>query len=208
MKKLLLSLIAVSALAFSTQAQTEKGNLVVGGTVQYKSEKVDGASKSNQTFQIIPSAGYFVADNLAIGTGIGYQYAKSYGASLGGVTLPSLQTSAFVISPFARAYKGVTDQFKFFGQLSVPMSFGNNKVGDANGDNLTKIGKNNTIGIALSPGFAFFPTKKLGIEFAVQGISYNDNKLENANGEKISGSKDFNIGADFFAPKIGVQFYF
>ena len=202
MKKLLLSLIAVSALAFSTQAQTEKGNLVVGGTVQYTSEKTDGANHADKTLQIIPSVGYFVADNFALGTGIGYQYTKDY------TTVASVQSGAFVISPFARAYKGVTDQFKFFGQLSVPMSFGNNKVGDANGDNMTKTGKNNTIGVALSPGFAFFPTKKFGIEFAVQGISYNDNKLENANGDKISGSKDFNIGADFFAPKIGVQFYF
>ncbi|MCD0489431.1 porin family protein [Pedobacter sp. MC2016-14] len=202
MKKLVLSLLAVSAIAFTTQAQTEKGNFVVGGTVQYQSEKVDGANKADKTFQIVPSVGYFVANNIAVGTGIGYQYAKDY------TTVASVQTSAFVVSPFARAYKGVSDQFKFFGQLSVPMSFGNNKVGDVNGDNMTKTGKNNTIGIALSPGFAFFPTKSFGIEFAVQGISYNDNKLENANGDKISGSKDFNIGADFFAPKIGVQFYF
>lgn len=202
MKKLVLSLLAVSAIAFTTQAQTEKGNFVVGGTVQYQSEKVDGANKADKTFQIVPSVGYFVANNIAVGTGIGYQYAKEYN------TASTLQSSAFVINPFARAYKGVNDQFKFFGQLSVPMSFGNTKAGDVNGDNMTKVGKNNNIGVALSPGFAFFPSKKFGIEFAVKGISYNDNKLENANGDKIGGDKNFNIGADFFAPNIGVQFYF
>ena len=202
MKKLLLSLLAVSALAFSTQAQTEKGNFVVGGSVNFNSDKVDGASKSNNNFSILPSAGYFVAENIAIGTGIGYTTGKTYG------TTSSAQSSAFVVAPFARAYKGVNDQFKFFGQLAVPMAFGNNKIGDVNGDNMTKTGKINTIGVALSPGVAFFPSKKFGIELSVDGISYNDYKTEDANGNKIGGSKNFNIGADFFSPNLGVQFYF
>ena len=207
MKKLLLSLIAVSALAFSTQAQTEKGNLVVGGTVNFNSTKPDGASKSSTAFAILPSVGYFLADNIAIGTAIGYQSSKYY-SNVNSTTIATNKSDAFVISPFVRGYKGVNDQFKFFGQLSVPMSFGKDKVGDANGDNMVKTGSINTIGIALSPGVAFFPSKKFGIELSVQGISYNDYKNENANGEKVGGRKEFNIGANFFSPNLGVQFYF
>jgi len=204
MKKLLLSLIAVSALAFSTQAQTEKGKIMVGGNVEFNSEKVDGADKSNTTFAIVPSAGYFISENFALGTGIGYQSAKAFTANTGN----SFKTQAVVINPFARYYANITEQFKFFGQLSVPMSFGNTKTSTDNGDNYYKTNNNNSVGVALSPGFAFFPTKKFGIEFAVNGISYNDNRLENADGDKVSGNKNFNIGANFFAPKIGVQFYF
>jgi hypothetical protein len=201
MKKVLLSLIAVAGLAFTTQAQTEKGNFLVGGNVELNTSKNDGANKTDLNFSVVPSVGYFFSDNFAVGTGVGYEYAKSYNALVSG------QSSAFVVSPFLRGYKGINDQFKFFAQFSVPMAFGQNKVGDANGDNMVKTGKNNSVGVALSPGISFFPSKKFGIEFSVNGISYNDYNVENNNGDNIGGNKNFNIGANFFAPKIGVQFY-
>ena len=208
MKKLLLSLLAVSALAFTTQAQTEKGNFMLGGNVEFNSSKTDGNPKSNIDFSVIPSAGYFIANNIAVGTGIGYQFSKDYTyTTINPATGFSTKTSAFVVSPFVRGYKGINDQFKFFGQSSVPMSFGNTKAGDVNGDNFTKVSKNNNVGVALSPGFAFFPSKKFGIEFSVNGISYNDYNAKDGNGNDNGGSKNFNIGANFFAPKIGVQFY-
>lgn len=201
MKKVLLSLIAVAGLAFTTQAQTEKGNFLIGGNVELNTGKNDGAAKSDLNFSVVPSVGYFFSNNFAVGTGVGYEYAKSYS------TLASAQSSAFVVSPYLRGYKGINDQFKFFGQLSVPMAFGNNKLGDANGNNMVKTGSNNSVGVALSPGIAFFPSKKFGIEFSVNGISYNDYNAEDANGNTVGGNKNFNIGANFFAPKIGVQFY-
>lgn len=206
MKKLLLSLIAVSALAFTTQAQTEKGKFMLGGNVEFNSTKENGASKSDTKFNIVPSVGYFISDNFAIGTGVGFGFAKT---QAGTAALPNaaVKTQEFVVAPFARYYKGINESFKFFGQLSVPMAFGNNKV-TADGDNYTKVSKYNNVGVALSPGFAFFPSKKFGIEFSVQGISYNNDSVKDNNGTKIGGSdKSFNIGANFFAPKIGVQFY-
>jgi len=206
MKKLLLSLIAVSALAFTTQAQTEKGKFMLGGNVEFNSTKENGASKSDTKFNIVPSVGYFISDNFAIGTGVGFGFAKN---QEGTTALPNAatKTQEFVVAPFARYYKGINESFKFFGQLSVPMAFGNNKV-TADGDNYAKVSKYNNVGVALSPGFAFFPSKKFGIEFSVQGISYNNDSVKDNNGTKIGGSdKSFNIGANFFAPKIGVQFY-
>ncbi|MET1054519.1 MAG: outer membrane beta-barrel protein [Pedobacter sp.] len=208
MKKLLLSLLAVSALAFTTQAQTEKGNFMVGGDVEFNSNKTDGDPKSDINFTVIPSVGYFIAKDIAVGTGIGYQFSKTYSyATINPTTGFSNKTNTFVVSPFVRGYKGINDQFKFFGQLSVPMQFGNTKLGDVNGDNFTKVSKNNNVGVALSPGFAFFPSKKFGIEFSVNGISYNNHNFEDGNGNDDGGSKNFSIGANFFAPKIGVQFY-
>lgn len=210
MKKLLLSLFAVSALAFSTQAQTEQGTFMLGGNVGFNTSKVDGAAKSNIDFNIVPSVGYFVSNDFAIGTGIGYETSKYYTVASSANTTAgsSTKTNAFVVSPFARYYKGINEQFKFFGQLSVPMSFGNTKMGDGNGDNLQKVSKDNNVGVALSPGFAFFPSKKFGIEFSVKGISYNDANYKDANGNKLTGTKEFSIGANFFNPNLGVQFFF
>lgn len=201
MKKLLLSLVAVSAFVFNTQAQTEQGKYLVGGSAELNTFKNDGASKTNLNFAVIPSVGYFVSDNFAIGTGVGYSYAKGYSATA------SAQTGAFVVSPFARAYKNITEDFKLFGQLSVPMTFATDKVGNADGSNMVKTGNDNNIGVALSPGVAFFPSKKWGIELSINGLSYNDYRVNNNDGRRVGGSENFSFGANFFAPKLGVQFY-
>jgi outer membrane protein W len=183
---------------------------MLGGNVQFSTQKNDGAPKSDINFNVVPSIGYFISNNFAVGTGVGYQFAKYYSNTVvdGTNVGSSTKVSAFVVSPFARYYKNITDQFKFYGQLSVPMSFGTTKDGDANGDNFVKVSKDNNVGVALSPGFAFFPSKKFGIEFSVQGISYNDQSFKDANDNKIGGTKDFSIGANFFNPNLGVQFFF
>lgn len=203
MKKLVLSLLAVSALAFSTQAQTEKGKFMIGGNVEFNSEKAEGAEKADINLSLVPSVGYFIGNNIAVGTGIGYEFNKIHSADANAIA----KTQAFVVAPFARYYAG-TEQFKFFGQLSVPMAFGNLKGSLDGGDNYTKVGTTSSIGVALSPGVAFFPSKRFGIEFSVNGISYNDYKVEDRDGNRDTGSsKNFNVGANFFSPKIGVQFY-
>ncbi|MFC3366125.1 PorT family protein [Pedobacter fastidiosus] len=71
MKKLLLSLVAVAGLVYSANAQTEKGKVILGGNVGFNSTKVEGAAKSDFNFSVVPSVGYFVSNNFAIGTGVG-----------------------------------------------------------------------------------------------------------------------------------------
>lgn len=205
MKKVFLSIALLSAIAFTSQAQTEKGKFIVGGNVSYSTLKTDADNaKASHNFSIVPNVGYFVSDNIAVGTGIGYQTSKASQASNVG------KQEAFVIAPFGRHYTPVAEKFKFFSQLSVPMAFGTAKATDADLKVGDKTGSTTSIGVALSPGFAFYPTSKIGIEFALKGIAYNNFKVEDADGNKVkgSGNDSFAIGTDFFAPQIGIQFHF
>src|SRR5690554_23685 len=205
MKKLILSIALLSGVAFTTQAQTEKGKFIVGGNASYSTSKTDAeGAKASHNFSIVPNVGYFVAENIAVGTGIGYQSSKASTAS------PIGKQEAFVVAPFGRYYTPVADKFKFFGHLSVPMAFGTTKATDSDLKVGDKNGNSTSIGVALSPGFAFYPSSKIGIEFAFNGISYNNQSFEDANGNKLKGSgrDSFSIGTDFFAPKIGIQFHF
>ncbi|HWW42514.1 porin family protein [Pedobacter sp.] len=204
MKKLLLSIAAVAALAFTTQAQTEKGNTMLGGNLSFLSTKANGAPKSDVSFSIVPSVGYFVSNNFAIGTGVGYTYDKVANTA---VTTGSL-TQAFEVAPFGRYYVALSDQFKFFGQVAVPMQFGNYKSIDVQGNTSDKLGTTTNIGVTVAPGFAFFPTKHIGIEFSVNGLEYQhaQTKVE-ATGAKAS-SNSFGLDANTFAPKLGVMFHF
>jgi hypothetical protein len=205
MKKVILSIALLSGVAFTSQAQTEKGKFIVGGNASYSTFKSDADNaKASHNFSIVPNLGYFVSDNIAIGTGIGYQSSKASAAS------PIGKQEAFVIAPFGRHYTPIAGSFKFFGQLSVPMAFGTTKATDADLKVGDKNGNSTSIGVALSPGFAFYPSSKIGIEFAFNGISYINESFEDANGDKIKGKggDSFAIGTNFFAPKIGIQFHF
>ncbi|MES3017366.1 MAG: outer membrane beta-barrel protein [Bacteroidota bacterium] len=205
MKKLILSLTAVVAIALSANAQTEKGKWILGGTASYESVKSDASgAKASQTLSVIPNLGYFVSDNFALGTGVGYTYSKT------GVASATGQNEAIAVRPFGRYYVGLSDQFKFFGQAAVPLSFGTVKSVDASGNSGAKVGSSTSVGVALSPGFAYFPTKKIGIEFAFNGLSYNDYSVEDAGGNDVAGagSERFSIGTNFFTPQIGIQFHF
>ncbi|WP_407425323.1 outer membrane beta-barrel protein [Arcticibacter sp.] len=202
MKKLLLSVFAVAALSMTTQAQTEKGKFMLGGNLAFDSQKSDADnSKANTSFEIVPNVGYFVSDNVAIGTGIGYSYDKKIGTS---------KNEAFVVSPFGRYYTNVSDRFKFFGQLSVPMEFGSTHAVNADGDKGAKLGKSTQIGVAVSPGFAFFPSKKVGIEFALNGLNYTNYRVKDGDDNDVKGAgyDRVSFGTNFFAPKLGIQFHF
>jgi long-subunit fatty acid transport protein len=205
MKKVILSIALLSGIAFTTQAQTEKGKFIIGGNVSYSTLKSDAdGAKASHEFSIVPNVGYFVSDNIAVGTGIGYLSSKASHASLTG------KQEAFVIAPFGRYYTPIANNFKFFGNLSVPMAFGTTKAIDGDLKVGDKNGNSTSIGVALSPGFAYYPSSKIGIEFAFNGISYINQSFEDANGNKLKGEggDGFSIGTDFFAPKIGIQFHF
>lgn len=202
MKKLILFTSAI-LFAVTVNAQTEKGKFLVGGQVNYSSVKSDAENaEATQSFNVVPNVGYFVSDNIAVGTGVGYQFAKTPGTQ-------AEKEQAFVVSPFGRYYVGNNSQFKFFTQLSVPLAFGNVKVAD-NDEDFSKVGSSTSIGVNLSPGFAFFPTSKIGIEFSLNGIAYENKRVKDAEDNTVegSGSDAFSIGADFFAPRVGIQFHF
>jgi opacity protein-like surface antigen len=205
MKKLMLTIAAAAAISLSANAQTEKGKIILGGSASYQSVKSDAdGAKAAQNISVVPNIGVFVNDDLALGTGIGYSYSKIGSASATGLN------QSFVVSPFGRYYVGLSDQFKFFGQASVPLAFGTVKSTDANGDAGAKVGSSTSVGVALSPGFAYFPTRKIGVEFAFSGLSYNNYKVEDGDGNQLkgAGSESFAIGTSFFTPQIGIQFHF
>ncbi len=197
MKKILLTLTAVAALGMAANAQTEKGKFILGGQVSYQGQTVKDSDVKSNSFSIVPNVGYFVADNIAIGTGVGYQWEKSE-------TTADANTvnSAFVLAPFGRLYSANEGPVKFFGQLSVPMSWGTNEVDD------TKTATTANYGVELAPGIAFFPTSNIGIEFKVRGLYFNSNSTEAEGTDVKTTTSSYGLDANSLAPTVGVTFHF
>ncbi|MDM1293138.1 porin family protein [Sphingobacterium sp. N143] len=195
MKKVLLTLTAIAGLTVAANAQTEKGKIMVGGQIGFETSKVKDTDIKANSFSINPTVGYFVSDNWAVGTGIGYNWNKTESDKDN-----SIKVDAFQVSPFVRKYTA-NGPVRFFAQLSVPMAWGTET---STTNNVEAKEKFERYGVELAPGLAYFPTSKIGIELKVRGLYYNYNKNKTAD---VS-TNTFGLDANSLAPTLGVQFHF
>lgn len=101
MKTSCLTLLLAFTLAFACHAQTQKGTLMIGGGGSAEFE--DGFSAS-----LNPNLGYFVANNVAVGSGLSLCYGKS----------SSLRSVGAGVQPFVRYYFGQQAPTRFFAVAS------------------------------------------------------------------------------------------
>ncbi|MCU7613806.1 porin family protein [Chryseobacterium sp. GMJ5] len=218
MKKLLVA--SAVALFGLSNAQIAKGTVYVSGQVNYSQLEDNNDDSKVESFRILPTVGFFVAPNLAIGTGIGYQSDKFtttttnvFGPSTNVSTSEDTQ-SAFVVSPFVRKYWTLGDKLYFFGQLEVPMEFGKFK---SEGTSTTTTGSTVTtaststetnytaIGVNVKPGLDYFLNKNWTIEATIGEFGYNTAKLDVDGAENVN---NFNFGLNLSSVTIGVKYVF
>ncbi len=202
MKKLLL---AAAVVAFGlSNAQIAKGTTYVSGVVGYSSTEDNNDDTKVENFAVVPTVGYFVAPNLAVGLGVGYASASEKETFQNG--FDKYTQSAFVVEPFVRKYWTLGDKLYIFGQLSVPMQFGNEKM-EENLNNTTVSNKvnYNSFGVSIKPGLDYFLNKNWTIEATIGEFGYNTSKYD------VDGAKNvnnFNFGLNLANVGIGVKYVF
>ncbi len=97
MKKCVFTLLVILVTVLTVTAQTEQGDWMVGGNLGLNT------TSNNSRFSFSPSAGYFAANNLAVGVTFSYDYSKV--SSIKGTTLG--------IGPFVRYYFGAANARPF-----------------------------------------------------------------------------------------------
>ena len=114
MKKqcLFFSLFVMAVLFSGTVSAQEK--FWVGVDLGYNSHKVGDGDALN-SFNIAPTLGYHVNDNISIGLGIGF-------------ASPAKDVSGFAVGPFVRYGKSVGDKATLFGELGVGIGSTNDKT--------------------------------------------------------------------------------
>lgn len=187
MKKSFLLLGFLSGATTLAQAQSAipAGTVSLGGGIGYNrtteeaSYSTGGSNYSyestNSTFQFTPSVGYFVADNLAIGLGLGYM---STGTSTEVKPKPAYQlddldpSTNLRLGAYVQYYKMLTDQFGVAGTLGAgyqkykQVSYDNNN-GSAVED------KASGFYTELTPSVVFFPVPKFAISASIGSLGYN-----------------------------------
>jgi len=181
MKKHLLWAALVSGGISAAQAQTAipAGTVSLGGMVGYSRYSNDRPAYTDSQFQLTPSVGYFLADNLAVGLDFGYlilkrSYERTNGSSSDVIPNEQLRAGAYV-----QYYKMLTAQFGLVGTLGAgyqhSAASGYRAIDPDDPDvNI----KRNGFYAQLTPGLVFFPTPKLGISATVGYLGYERMKTK------------------------------
>lgn len=207
MKKLFL-LALLSSLAGGTQAQTaiKAGTIQLGGAVGYSRNSQDAPSYTNingsynpitltttaSQFAISPAAGYFVADNLAVGISGTYRITRVVNSAAPSFLSSDRKTTEFRVGAFAQYYKMVSEQFGFTGTLGGGYQYNGNPYGYDSGDLAGKGFYAN-----LTPAIVFFPIPKLAIGASIGGLNYSHFSVKAPYSPSPGEYKNSSFGANF-----------
>lgn len=146
-----------------TYAQPEAGKMLVSGDFQF----ITGFKGGNYPiFTVRPSVGYFTGNLNALGLSVGFN--RNYGYTFLGETFKVNQWS---FSVFDRKYFRMGDEGKVFFFLNSRFDY----IATSSTPNNSPINYgDNNYNIAISPGLSYFPTKAVGIDLSVPGLSYSN----------------------------------
>lgn len=216
MKKILLA--GAVALFGLSNAQIAKGTTYLSGSVGYSQEETNNGNLKTENFNVLPTVGYFVNTNLAIGLGVGYQTEKTTAtttSTIGNATTVSenvIKQPAFVVAPFVRKYWTLSDKLYIFGQLAVPMQFGKTETetssvttaGNTTISNSTSTeAKYTQIGVTVKPGLDYFLNKNWSIEATIGEFGYSNYKPKDGDA-----TNNYNFGLNLSSVTFGVKYVF
>ncbi|SNC77150.1 hypothetical protein SAMN06265337_3727 [Hymenobacter gelipurpurascens] len=198
MKKLVVTFLSLRVIvhACDAQAQIPTGTKLLGGSFSYNSNKLSTTDPnfpaSQQTyesktrnFNINPSAGIFVANNLAAGITAGFSSSKSTYPYYDGNSLDKFtqvgRANTVYAAPFLRYYYLPTEAFGLYGQLSAGYSHEWNTTDFSSANRLSTKNTGYSVYTYLTPALVFFPVAKLGLELTFGGIGYNRSTANNDN---------------------------
>ncbi len=189
MKRFFLVLTAMALLGTfrPAQAQTEKGNLMLGTQVANIGATFQNHSNSFN-FEVTPSAAYFIENNLALGAmlTLGLSTSENEGT-----------TFSYGLGPWMRYYFATPEEFSFSSHTAffIDGFVGFQGVSQSKGG-----GSTNGLGIRIGPGLSYFITPNISLDGA---LNYN---LVLGFGDATTINRlGINVGFQIFLPAHGLR---
>lgn len=202
MKKLLFMLIGC-LFSVGLFAQTTRGTVALGGAIGISSvtdHNTGGETKSTTVF-IAPSVGYFLADGMELGLNLSFSNEKE---EFEGDDAGSVNETA--LGPYFKYYMFTANE-DFAFTLNASLFFGFSKQSPPSDADLDDI-KGSSVQFSISPGFSYFFTNKIGLDFQLQGITF---RKEDPNTDSDADDDErtvFVFGVESFNPSLGFKYYF
>ncbi|MEP6795270.1 MAG: hypothetical protein ABJB16_13150 [Saprospiraceae bacterium] len=229
MKKILI-LSTIFLIHMQSYAQTEKGNIFLGGQLNLFisnwtiSDNNNVGTSQTLNFSIAPNIGAFIKDNLAIGLAIniGNSNNKNVYDPVSPLAFGSTiknSTMNYGVGIFMRSYKKITNNFYFSinGQLNYLSQPGKtedisedpNVVYPPSSPAIQYI-RSSTIGVTIAPGLDYFITPHLGLRATFGNLFFNTSTtknitLQNDNKQTVS---NYGINLNISTFSFGMNYYF
>lgn len=169
MKKILLIL----ALAMFSFANAQKGTILVGGNIDYSSEKSEYRFSEDKvdSFTFSPRVGYQFNDNWTVG---GELTAGSAKRELAG---DESKINVFKLGAFLRYSVPLNQTFSVFADLGA--GFQNQKSKDYENGNLVNKNKADGMYVGVTPALFINMKKGFGLNFSIGGLGYETLSYDN-----------------------------
>jgi len=179
--------LLIVALATFSFASAQKGTILVGGSVGFKSEKTtfgNAESKINSV-DFSPKVGYQFHDSWTAGI------ETSFGSSKDeqGNTEEKINTTK--VGAFLRYTVPFSESFAFFTELGV--GYQGQKLTETTGP-ISAEQKANGMYVGITPALFINMSKGFGLNFNIGGLGYNTLNVDNGPETKTF---DFNLGKAF-----------
>jgi hypothetical protein len=170
--------------------------MMLGGGLSFSSTSYPDAASNNGSFVTFsPGFGYFISDNLAIGTSL------TISSSRNGTGDNKNVYSSFVLGPIASYYILTSNErFGFFGQAQL--SFASGKSNPAVGG----VTKSNSVAFSVFPGAAYFFNEHWALELTITGFAFSSNDQNTSNdNDKYN---NVQLGLNSLSPSLGIRYHF
>ena len=212
MKTTTSTLIALLALITTLNAQTQKGDLYLGGNFGYFYSSDGNAESKSNSLIIGPSIDYYVKDNLACGFRISYSgYSTTYTQNYSGTEVDLKNSSNLInFSPYIRLHGKLSDKVSCYGEAGLNFGFGKNTEESYDIQNNSTL-KSKTgrmlYGIGISPGIWWNIKPKLALTFQYGSLYYYSSKYTPENDAEDSyKTSTFNFSLNGNSLGIGLHY--
>lgn len=210
---ILFCLLSVNALL----AQTEKGDWVSGSSIYFSSSSSEGITPSDTNitssvnFNITAFGGYFIADNVCVGLGIGFT-RNSATNNYAPIELTDI-SSTIAVELLTRYYYLNNERIKLWAGAGAQVGFGtyddHNFEYDDQGNvlEITNTDKINTFSFGFGPGVSIMLTQQLALEVYYGSIGYSKYTLKREDGSYDYTTNSFGLSlANTFG--FGIAYHF
>jgi hypothetical protein len=183
MKRFLLLAVCIVP-GLITQAQPTAGKILAGGflgvTTYADKSKSGGTTNTNSVntyVQLLPAAGYFLTDRLAVGASLGLEgtILKNPGS-----TVEKTTEMKFLFGPFARYYL-ISGTAGIYAEGSFTAGIGKHKL---TYETTTYEENLMSFGIGIKPGAYFYVTPKVAVEATVGWMGFSTEVLKDPDDNK------------------------
>lgn len=218
MNRQLLLILPFLLLSFSGFAQLQKGNKLLGGTINYwvsNTSPTDPIGLPGQTgkttsFTNSPILGVFVSDRTVVGMMLDSYSYSTENTTTGQEFTNNVNRIGF--GPFVRRYFPVKEWVAFYGQADLGYSFRKIEQTYASFPNQNSERSTNAFNFRGTLGLAFFPTNWMSVDLSINPLSFSHSvdkdevgssyPDQNTNWFNLNlNSQSFYIGAHFFLNK-------